>query len=242
MLPPAVSTPRTSSSKQEGVAESPSSSKQEDSIQSRNMTWSDLSLLVTPPATDMDWAISPRSRSEYREDTDRDATKAAALLLWRGAPFSRMSTSSQESAATSRSSSKQAGTAQSRRSRASSLVSWSSPCWEETRTMLYVDSGDEDDSAREQTVPEREVAQWDILTLRQWFNMIDVDRSGGITRHEWFDFIAKHPKFRDLVLGVSGQRNKERFNLASWHHTRNQAVQMKKVMKIIQDLDTDNNG
>jgi len=298
LLPRRVSTPVTSSSQQEGAAESRSSSKQEGSTQSWNSARSDQSISVTLTANEMDVAISPRLRSEGREDTSRDAAKAvsvllpgvstprtsgltqesvaelrafskqgasapardmdvaiplhlrseyrdaaeAAALLLHGISIPHMSNSKRESATTSRSSSKQESAALSRKSRADTLVSWSSPCWEEAHNMLQQDSCDGMNRAREQTMPKREMAQWDILTLRQWFNMIDVDRSGGITRHEWFDFIVKHPKFRDVVLGASSQPLKERFSLVSWHHLRHQAVQTRKVMKMIKDLDTDSNG
>jgi len=42
-----------------------------------------------------------------------------------------------------------------RRSTADSLVSWSSPCWEEALSMLRQDSGDEAKSAKEQTLPKK---------------------------------------------------------------------------------------
>jgi len=122
-------------------------------------------------------------------------------------------------------------------SEAGSLVSWSSPCWEKRRTAVQQDSGDEVKSGKEQTLQKREaaqVAQWDMFTLRQWFNIMDVDGDGSITRHEWLKFLVKHPKLRDVFLGDSGQPVKNRFSQAGSQQI--QAFRMEQVVTVLKDV------
>jgi Ca2+-binding EF-hand superfamily protein len=101
--------------------------------------------------------------------------------------------------------------------------------------MLQQSSGDEVKIAREQTLPKvAELGQWDILTLRQWFNNMDVDRDGSITKHEWFQFIVSNPKFQGILVGDASQPVKDQLS-------RDQAVRRKQAMKIFRDV-SDNSG
>lgn len=78
--------------------------------------------------------------------------------------------------------------------------------------MFQQGSSDEVKSAREQTLPKKKVArvgQWDVLTLRQWFNIMDMDCDGSITRQDLAGFLANSPQLRDALLGDSGQPVKD---------------------------------
>lgn len=60
------------------------------------------------------------------------------------------------------------------------------------------------------------MAQWDVLTLRQWFNIMDMDCDGSITRHDLAGFLANSRQLRDSLLGDSGQPIKDGSSRASW--------------------------
>lgn len=87
-----------------------------------------------------------------------------------------------------------------------------------------------------------EVAKWDRLSLRQWFNKIDKDRSGSISKQEWFNFIRRNPKFRQTLLNLTGEPVADRFSTASLQRGRAEATEIKRLMKTIKALDVDNSG
>jgi len=87
-----------------------------------------------------------------------------------------------------------------------------------------------------------EVAQWDKLSLRQWFNKIDSDNTGSVSKQEWCNFVREHPKFRQMLLNLTGERVADRLSAASLQRGCAEAREMKKVMKILKDLDVDNSG
>jgi hypothetical protein len=109
--------------------------------------------------------------------------------------------------------------------------------------MLQQGSGDEVTSARQQTLPKREVtqvAQWDVLTLRDWFNTMDMSCDGSITRHDWFGFLVNNPQLRDILLSDSGQPVKDRFSRAASQDPRHQAFRTRQVMKFVKEVVFDN--
>lgn len=222
-----VSTPRRPRSTQSALR---SSSKQEGATESRKSSKSSIADAHEDAAEAAAWLFHHGSRSKPEGEAE-----------FRSASAQSNRTSTLESINTfSRSSScwdEAGGGPPGRRSRADSLVSWTSPCWEEARWMFQERQDELVQTAR--ALPKREVAQvaqWDILTLRQWFNIMDVDHDGTVSRHECFGFLVKHPKFRDILQGDYSQPVKDRFSPAGSQHLRNQAVQMKQVMKILKDV------
>lgn len=44
--------------------------------------------------------------------------------------------------------------------------------------------------------------KFDTLTLREWFNKLDDDRTGSVTKPRWLNFLSRNPEFRTLHLGT----------------------------------------
>jgi len=76
------------------------------------------------------------------------------------------------------------------------------------------------------------VAQWDRLTLRQWFNSIDDDRNGNISKQEWLSFVRQNPEFRQRLFNLTGERVADRLALAGLQRCRAEAREIKKAMNI----------
>jgi len=87
-----------------------------------------------------------------------------------------------------------------------------------------------------------EAATWDRLSIRKWFNSIDTDKDGIISKQEWFNFVRQHPKFRQMMLNLTGEWVVDRLALTNMQRVRAEAMEMKQVMKVFRDLDLDSSG
>mmetsp|Transcript_65808 Transcript_65808/g.207876 ORF Transcript_65808/g.207876 Transcript_65808/m.207876 type:complete len:366 (-) Transcript_65808:23-1120(-) len=90
-----------------------------------------------------------------------------------------------------------------------------------------------------------ETALYDVLTLRQWFNGMDTDHSGSVTKQEWLDFLRCNPQLRRLMVHGSAATNpvvRDRFSEESMEVLRQEAKEMRRFMRILRELDTDRNG
>jgi len=198
------------------------SSQRRKDMRPKRISWFDLTDLPAEGHVDLAIPPSPGTEAELPLFASQDAAEAATLLMPRVQTPRRASKHSIRRASTD-----------------DTLVSWSSetPCWEQALPMLRLASDDEVKSAREQTLQKQiPLAQWDILTLRQWFNIMDVDRDGSITKHDWLGFLDKHPKFRDVWLGDCGQTVKNRFSRTGSTELRNQAFRIKQVTAFWKDV------
>lgn len=84
--------------------------------------------------------------------------------------------------------------------------------------------------------------KWDRLTIRQWFNTMDVDHSGRVSKKEWLGFLRQNPTFRALLLNMGTALYPDRFSKISLQKLRVEAKEMKKIDMIWRELDTNKNG
>lgn len=101
-----------------------------------------------------------------------------------------------------------------------------------------------------------DATKWDRLTIWQWFSSIDEDRSGSISRQEWMCFLRDNPKFRAMLLNVdeaacpdasSSQASPSHLPTtaragSSQLMTSMEVKEMRKLMSLWNELDTDNSG
>jgi len=86
-------------------------------------------------------------------------------------------------------------------------------------------------------------ALYDILTIRQWFNGMDEQRNGHVTKKEWLEFMRRNPQFKSMVLcGGVETRLTDRFSEESVQALKDQAKEMRRLLKIWREIDKDANG
>jgi len=84
---------------------------------------------------------------------------------------------------------------------------------------------------------------YDVLTIRSWFNEMDSDHSGHISKSEWFEFLRKNPEFKAMILNGSGALPpKDRFSAEAILALKDEAKLMRRLLKIWREIDTDGNG
>lgn len=84
--------------------------------------------------------------------------------------------------------------------------------------------------------------KWDRLTIRQWFNSMDEDNNGNISKQEWLRFLRQNPKFRAMLLNMDESVCPDRFSMRSSQSLQLEAKEMKMVMRLWKELDVDKNG
>jgi len=97
--------------------------------------------------------------------------------------------------------------------------------------------------------PDPEKPRFDLLTLREWFNEVDKDRNGHVTKVEWLGFLQFHPQIRALVLSISPQQRAADGGTAVDEPPRSEASKketeakhMRRLLRIWTDIDKDKNG
>lgn len=73
--------------------------------------------------------------------------------------------------------------------------------------------------------------RFDTLTLQTWFNSIDSNHSGDISKTEWFTFMRTNRQLKMLILGDTVETD-----------SRADAKEMRKLLDIWKSIDTDGNG
>lgn len=90
-----------------------------------------------------------------------------------------------------------------------------------------------------------EVVRYDILTLRQWFNSMDIDHDGHITKQEWFSFLSGNIRLRHILLHREAEPPnfiKDRFSAETVQMLQEEAKELKKLTRIMRELDANKNG
>mmetsp|Transcript_120743 Transcript_120743/g.336924 ORF Transcript_120743/g.336924 Transcript_120743/m.336924 type:complete len:323 (+) Transcript_120743:70-1038(+) len=90
-----------------------------------------------------------------------------------------------------------------------------------------------------------EKVRYDILTLRHWFDSMDADRSGEVTELEWFNFLRNNPRLRRVFRVGEGELPpsiKDRFSGEARELLKREARELRRVKKVIRELDSDKNG
>lgn len=90
----------------------------------------------------------------------------------------------------------------------------------------------------------KEKAKYDVLTLRQWFNQMDTQHSGHVTKQEWFHFLRCNPRLRQMMLhgDIGDTTTRDRFSDESQERLKQEAKEMKRLLKIVRELDADRSG
>eukprot|EP00747_Dinoflagellata_sp_TGD_P211212 gnl/TRDRNA2_/TRDRNA2_84410_c0_seq4.p1 gnl/TRDRNA2_/TRDRNA2_84410_c0~~gnl/TRDRNA2_/TRDRNA2_84410_c0_seq4.p1 ORF type:complete len:283 (+),score=24.02 gnl/TRDRNA2_/TRDRNA2_84410_c0_seq4:113-961(+) len=81
--------------------------------------------------------------------------------------------------------------------------------------------------------------KFDTLTLREWFNKLDDDRTGSVTKPRWLDFLSRNPEFRTLILGrgITMRITKDLHEEA-----RRIRHERRRLGQLWSEIDTDRNG
>lgn len=87
--------------------------------------------------------------------------------------------------------------------------------------------------------------RFDVLTLRGWFNEMDSDRSGHVTKVKWLDFLRANPRIKHIILAGSGSEDTTAMTMSLLQDDsakRTQIRQLRFLQKIWRDIDSDHNG
>jgi len=86
--------------------------------------------------------------------------------------------------------------------------------------------------------------RFDLCTILFWFDSIDTDRSGKISKQEWMQFLRSNPHIDAALLhGKVGARHRcNKDSLEGFLQGREQAAQLKRRMRILRELDTNGDG
>lgn len=87
--------------------------------------------------------------------------------------------------------------------------------------------------------------RFDVLTLREWFNEMDSDHSGHVTKVKWLDFLRANPSVKSIILAGSGaEQDGSGLPKAMSNESakRTQVRQLRFLQKIWKDIDEDGNG
>eukprot|EP00747_Dinoflagellata_sp_TGD_P211211 gnl/TRDRNA2_/TRDRNA2_84410_c0_seq3.p1 gnl/TRDRNA2_/TRDRNA2_84410_c0~~gnl/TRDRNA2_/TRDRNA2_84410_c0_seq3.p1 ORF type:complete len:304 (+),score=41.40 gnl/TRDRNA2_/TRDRNA2_84410_c0_seq3:64-912(+) len=85
--------------------------------------------------------------------------------------------------------------------------------------------------------------KFDTLTLREWFNKMDEDRTGSITKPRWLEFLRRNPEFRTIILGRGMTKLITKVSFKNLHEEARQLRQEKRHLgHLWTELDTDGNG
>lgn len=88
--------------------------------------------------------------------------------------------------------------------------------------------------------------RFDILTLRQWFNVMDTDHNGHVSKMEWYEFLRNNPKLKYFILHGNVQMPPPGYRDRATDETaqiqRAETKEMRRLVKIWREIDADGNG
>lgn len=89
----------------------------------------------------------------------------------------------------------------------------------------------------------RNKPKFDMLTLCQWFQEMDKDKSAHITRMQWLDFLRANPPLKQLMLTGSLQMpDRSKVSEESIRQGQAEARETRRLLKLWKEIDQDKNG
>lgn len=94
--------------------------------------------------------------------------------------------------------------------------------------------------------PKKNKMQFDLLTIRRWFDDMDEDSSGTVSKKEWVDFLRKNQSVKQFLLFGRFEnpvlQSRDRFSAERVQKQREEAKHMRKLFIMWKDLDADDSG
>mmetsp|Transcript_90947 Transcript_90947/g.253066 ORF Transcript_90947/g.253066 Transcript_90947/m.253066 type:complete len:358 (-) Transcript_90947:89-1162(-) len=179
--------------------------------------------------------IKPRQSSNASSESKGDSESKAAGLSVPSSPASTADTLSGRSTPGTQRRGSEAGSSWSQQ--------WAEPAVARVPTPCRARSRQGREPARSGAAVAK--ARYDVLTIRQWFNAMDVDHSGHVTKQEWFDFIRANPKLRHLLIhGEKGLPTviKDRSSDETAQVLKQESKELRRLLNILRALDVDGSG